>query len=274
MSETAVAHRLVAGYLRQFDAAASVLPVPRARELREQVVAHIDEAVGPDASDEEIAAVLLGLGSARLLVAEAVKASGKRPWASRIGWKGWTLIGVLLLIVAAISGYYIELNSMDSVGPLFVEGGSGWWYPPDYNRQVTTSADGATQTTVPIRPGQRQGFFIQVFNFTSMTQSVLGSNLFGGPNGGTSARVTLSTTDPQRAGNQPHAVRYASPPISIPPGQSRYLRITWISRGCLSKLDVAGMDSVELRVRVGWTTRTEYIQFNEGFFLGHGGYCP
>ena len=60
----------------------------------------------------------------------------------------------------------------------------------------------------------------------------------------------------------------------MPLGQSRYLRITWVSRGCLAKQDIAGMDSVELRVRVGWTTRTEYIQFNEGFYLGHGGYCP
>jgi hypothetical protein len=85
--------------------------------------------------------------------------------------------------------------------------------------------------------------------------------------------VTLSTSDPQRSGSEPHTLTYALP-VSIPPGQSRYLRITWISRGCLSKLDIAGIDSVELRVRVGRTTRTEYIQFNEGFYLGHGGYCP
>jgi hypothetical protein len=119
---------------------------------------------------------------------------------------------------------------------------------------------------------QRQGFFVQVFNFTGMTQTVIGSNLGGGPNGDTNAHVTLSTTDPQRSGSEPHAVRYGLP-VFIPPGQSRYLRITWISRGCLPKQDIAGMDSVELRVRVGWTTRTEYIQFNEGFYLGHGGYC-
>jgi hypothetical protein len=102
MNETAVEHRLVAGYLRQFDAAVAVLPVPRARKLRKQIVAHIDEAGGPDASDEEMAAALpsLGLGPARLLVAEAVKASGKRPWAARLGWKGWALIGALQLTVA------------------------------------------------------------------------------------------------------------------------------------------------------------------------------
>ena len=272
MNETRLVHPLVAGYLRQFDAAASVLPVPRARELREQVAAHIEEAVAPEASDEEVAAVLRGLGAPRLLVAEAVATTGKRSWAARAGWKGWTLVAVLALIVAAVSGYFIRITS---IGPLLVEGSSGWWYPQDYNRAVMTQADMADQTTVPIRPGHRQGFFVEVFNFTGMTQTVLGSNLGGiGPNGGTDARVRLSTRDPERTGHggYPHAVRYALP-VSIPPGQSRYLRITWISRGCVTAADVGGMDSVELRVRVGWTTRTEYIAFGEGFYLGPGGHC-
>src|SRR5712692_7080449 len=110
MSKTAVAHPLVAGYLRQFDAAASILPMDRARELREQIVAHIEDAARPGASDEQIAAVLSGLGPARLLVAEAVAATGKRPWVSRVGWKGWTLIGALVLAVAAVSGYYMRIS--------------------------------------------------------------------------------------------------------------------------------------------------------------------
>jgi hypothetical protein len=182
---------------------------------------------------------------------------------------------VLVLIVGAVSGYYIKINSMNSVRSLFVEGSSGWWYPQDYNHQVTTEADMATQTTVPIRPGYPQGFFVEVFNFTGMTQTVLGSTLGGfGPNGGTDARVRLSTVDPERTGDGgfPHALRYAMP-VSIPPGQSRYLRITWIARGCVTGADVRGMDSVELRVRVGWTTRTEYIAFGQGFYLGPGGQC-
>ncbi len=273
MSETALAHPLVAGYLKLFDAEAAMLPANRARELREQVAAHIEDAVGPDASDEEIAAVLRGLGSQRLLVAEAVAATGKRHWAAGFGWQGWALIGALLLVAAAVTVYHIKIDSMKRVAPLFVEGQSGWWYPPDYNREVTTEADGATQTTVPIRPGHRQGFFIQVFNFTGMTQTVLGSNLGGsGPDGGTNAKVTLSTSDPQRSGSEPHTLSYALP-VSIPPGQSRYLRITWTSRGCVSAAEVVGMDSVELRVRVGWVTRTEYIAFGQGFYLGPGGRC-
>jgi hypothetical protein len=206
-------------------------------------------------------------------VAQAAAAAGKRHWAARFGWKSWTLAGVLLMPAAAMTGYHLKIDSMKRVAPLFVEGQSGWRYPPDYTLQVTTEADMATQTTVPIRPGRWQGFFIQVFNFTRMTQTVLGSNLGGsGHNGGTGARVRLSTFDPLRHGSEPHTLSYALP-VSIPPGQSRYLRVTGISHGCVAKADVGGMDSVELRVRVGWITRTEYIAFGRGFYLGPGGHC-
>jgi len=85
----------------------------------------------------------------------------------------------------------------------------------------------------------------------------------------------LSTVSPSRQlTGRNTAIRHRAASVSIPPGQSRYLRITWISHGCLAKLDDAGMDSVRLRVRVGWVTRTEYIQFHECFFLGHSGHCP
>jgi len=33
------------------------------------------------------------------------------------------------------------------------------------------------------------------------------------------------------------------------------------------------MDGVVLRVRVGWTVRFENIPFDEGFYVGTGGYC-
>ena len=269
MSETALLHPLVTGYLKQFDADAAILPVHRARELREQIVTHIEEALGRDASDEEISGVLRDLGSTHVLVVDAMATTGKRSWVSRIGLKGWALVGALVLIVAAVSGYYIRIGS---IGPLVVQGSAGWWYPQDSSRSVLTEADMATQVTVPIRSGERQGFYVQVFNFTGMTQTVIGSDLENGPAGGTNVQVTASISDGRGSGNDPHAVRYGLP-VAIPPGQDRFLRITWISHGCLAGQNIAGMDSVGLRVRVGWTTRTEYIMFNEGFYLGTGGHC-
>lgn len=269
MTKTTVPHRLVTDYLRQFDADAAILPVQRARELREQLVAHIEEALGPEASDQEIAAVLDSLGSTRLLVTDAAATAGRRWWAARIGWRRWIVIGVLVLVATAICGYYVRV---DSVGSLSVEGSAGWWYPQDAIRGSWTEADNASQSTVPIRSGQRQGFYVQLFNFTGMTQTVLGSTLDNGPNAGTSVQVTVSTSDGAASGYDAHTLRYGLP-VAIPPGQTRFLRITWISRYCLPRGQDAGMDSVGLRVRVGWTTRTEEIQFDEGFYLGTAGHC-
>jgi hypothetical protein len=45
MSETVLEHPLVRQYLRALDAACVTLPAERARELREQIAAHLDEAL-------------------------------------------------------------------------------------------------------------------------------------------------------------------------------------------------------------------------------------
>jgi hypothetical protein len=62
MSGTALDHPLVRGYLRDLDAALRGLPAAQAGELREQITAHLDDALGPDAGDQEVAASLSRLG--------------------------------------------------------------------------------------------------------------------------------------------------------------------------------------------------------------------
>lgn len=76
MSGTALDHRLVRDYLAELDAAMRGLPAAQARELREQITAHLDDALGPDAGDQEVAATLRRLGSPADLAAEAEAASG------------------------------------------------------------------------------------------------------------------------------------------------------------------------------------------------------
>jgi len=63
-------HPLVAGYLRNLDAALASLPAASAAELSEQIRAHLLEALPPDAGEDAVTAVLAELGPARL-VAEA-----------------------------------------------------------------------------------------------------------------------------------------------------------------------------------------------------------
>jgi hypothetical protein len=56
MSATVLEHPPVRGYLRRLNAACIPLPVAQARELRDQIAAHLDEALAPDADDDEVAA--------------------------------------------------------------------------------------------------------------------------------------------------------------------------------------------------------------------------
>jgi uncharacterized membrane protein len=72
MNRTATDHRLVIEYLRKLDEALVVLPSGAARELREQITGHLDEALPPGASDQEVAEALHRLGRPADLAAEAV----------------------------------------------------------------------------------------------------------------------------------------------------------------------------------------------------------
>jgi hypothetical protein len=56
MSGAALDHRLARGYLGELDAAVRGLPAAAARELKEQITAHLEDALGPDAGDQEVAA--------------------------------------------------------------------------------------------------------------------------------------------------------------------------------------------------------------------------
>ncbi len=265
MRETAVGHPLVLEYLRQLDAALKALPVKNSRELREQVTAHLDEAAN----------VLRRLGSPGELVAEAVSVTGKRPWPARLGWRAWALIAAAVILIAAVISYVAVI---ESTGPLIAQGTSAWWYPQDYNRAVITEPDrmtGMTETTVPIRPGQRQGFVIELFNFTGRTQTVLGTTEdFTAPGGGANAQIGVSIVNPYRRNDAVWSLHYALP-ASIPPNQTRALRVLWTSNHCLPTGGGSGIRQLTIRVRVGWITRTEVIQLFQGFFLEHGkGPCP
>jgi HAAS len=270
MHGTAPGHPLVREYLRDLDAALAALPVRQARELREQITSHLEEALLPGAGDEAVAETLHRLGLPGDLAAEAAAAAGKRPWPSRLGWRAWTLIAAVLVLASTVISYVAVVQS---TGPLVAQGVAAWWYPQDYTRAVTTSANGQTQSTVPIRPGHRQGFVIELFNYTGLTQTVLGSTAadFVAPNGGTNIQIGGSTGPDHYMF---HSLRYTLP-VSIPPGQYRALRVLWTSRGCLPRASDSGTDVLTLQVRVGWITRTEVIELPQGFFLGPGkGPCP
>jgi len=278
MIRTALDHELVRSYLSELDAALRGAPVAQARELREQITAHLNDALPPDADDEQITAVLGRLGSPAELAADAGQAEVPplaalgmtRAWLrrrlARVRRRTWTVVGLIVVLAGTVTGYLIYFLAP---GPLQFNGASAWWYQQDSTHEVTSFADGATQTTVPLRFGQRQGFFISIYNPTGVTQTILG------PAYGSNVPDTLGTTIGQISVSVPNrtidrggttrSIMFTLPGV-IAPHQIRLLRVLWISDACISG-GTESIDQLSLRVRIGWFTRTEIIPLDQAWAL-------
>jgi hypothetical protein len=276
MTGTGLDHRLVRDYLRELDAAMATLPAVRARELRAQITAHLEEALQPGTDDQGVAAVLGRLGAPADLAAEAgaampvpvsaaIKAAA-RVRLAKVGRRTWIRLGAAVVVIGIVAGYlvfYLAGGSLE-VGPQ-----SMWFYPQDAAREVVTTADGVTQTTVPIRSGQRQGFAVGIYNPTDVTQTIVGTPSVPGlgPDSPAGQTAQVAVSIPNRdinGGGTSRKIRFTLPAV-IQPHQLRLLLVTWISDICLDKGATSVMDQISLRVRVGWFTRTEQIPLLQGW---------
>ena len=266
-----LAHPLVVGYLRDLDAALADLPGEAAAELSEQLRAHLVEALPPGADDDAVSAVLAALGPARLVAEEAAApASGGRgraqpvprlrrmaAWARRQPARTWVVIAAVAIAIGLPAG---TLTFWQAQPDLEWVGSFSWWSPVDAARSVTTEAAGATQDTVPLRPGKIQDFAIFVYNPSDMTQIITGSADHISPGAPVPATISVSTTATVYQMGEPHAVRYRTGG-PIPPHSYRWVLVRWRSAHCY--LEAAGgwqgNSDLELRVRVGWITTTEDI---------------
>jgi hypothetical protein len=274
MSGAGTDHPLVRDYLRELDTALAALPAGQAHELREQITAHIDDALGPEAGEHDVTGVLRQLGSPETLAAEAAAGASRAPRANRagrrllarlrqLGWRGRAALAATVIVAGGMVGY---VASAETAAPLSFDGLATWWYPRDYNREVFTEADGAEQVTVPIRSGQQQGFAVNIVNSGDWTQTVLGTAPNTVSPGGLDFRISVATTDPDHGGGNVHDRSYTLPG-SIPPHQERVLRMMWTSTSCIARGGSQGIDKLVLRVRVGLLTRTEVINLTQGWFL-------
>jgi hypothetical protein len=274
MTDTAHDHPRVRAYLRELDEALASLPPARAAELRDQIAGHLDDELAPGATDEEVAEAISRMGTPADLAREAGARRTVRATLKRRSWKFWTSVSAGLAAAGVLIGLLV---SVETTPALTFDGGYGWWYPQDGAHAVETSAAGAEQSTVPVRWHQQQGYYVEIYNFSGYTQTVLGNGTQWSWPDPSSARVAVSTrTSP--SGNPPDAApqdRYTLP-VSIPPGQSRFLKVTWTSQHfCVQKGGTFGTTAVILRVRVGWITRTEVITLPTEFALtGKSDYCP
>jgi hypothetical protein len=285
VNEPATDRPEVRNYLGALDAALVVLPADEATELREQIRAHLDDALTPEMDEHEVAVVLERLGPPSDLVAEAANpeppardsSDSSRRWRLRLphlSWRRWVAIVIVTALFGSALGYFVAL---ETTPPIQFGGASGWYFPQDYKHQVLSEADGAQQTTVPIRSGQTQGILINVFNPSGWTQTVLGlaPNSVGAS--GPHAQVALAGAgafDIAIYGGLTRGPFDWSLPEAIPPHQYRLLRLVWISTDCMSAGSAAGINSVALRVRVGWFTRTETVPLLMGFYVSGPSHGP
>ena len=275
--KTALEHPLVVDYLRALDGALASLEPEAAAELSEQLSAHIVEALPPGASDEVVAEVLAALGPPAMVAAEAGP-----PWperyrprqslwrraairARRAPLRAWLVIVPLALAACLGAGFLIFWQVQPSLG--FYSGSYAWWYAVDGARDVRTQAADATQDTVPLRPGQLQGFAVLIYNPSDVTQRVLGAPGYtislGAP---VPPQVAVAATTPWNLIGEPHAVRYEVGG-AIPPHSYRWVRVLWRSYRCYLN-DVGGSqgsNELTVRVQLGWITRTEDIQLPTEF---------
>src|SRR5579863_4368700 len=141
MSDTELKHFLIRDYLRELSAACVTLPAAQARELREQITAHLDEALPPDATAEEVQAELDRLGRPRSLAAEAAGpgwqpvARRLRNWLGHVRWWVWVALVLVVSMVATGAGLLI---SMRTAAPLQQASTFGWYFPQDQGHDVET----------------------------------------------------------------------------------------------------------------------------------------
>lgn len=265
MNDTVLEHPLVREYLRKLNIACAYLPLAQARELREQIAAHLDEALPPGAATEEVAAELSRLGSPRSLAADAAgpdrRGAARRLLGllGRVRWWAWVAIAALAaLAVSALTYTILALGVTMEQGPI-----GQWYYPQDQARSMPTGTGVNMQYTAPERFGQ-QGIEISVFNNSDWTQTVVGSDPNWFPFGGTSVQVAVGSGPCADSGDCFEGPIRWSSSGSIPPHSYRQLRVLWTSSMCLnpgpSALSMGtSIQELMLTVHVGIFTRTETI---------------
>ena len=271
MSDTVLENILVREYLRGLSLECISLPVAQARELREQIAVHLDEALAPDAANAEVQAELARLGSPRSVAAAAagpVRPAGwqlLRNWLGHVRW--WTWVAIVLVVAMVGTGAGL-LISMRTAAPLTQGPAFGWYFPQDQGREVDTQAGDARQVTIPQRYRQEQGFIINVVNDSDWTQTVLGAaQPFFYPFSNRPVQIAIGADKEVDLGGMDNHVRWSATG-SIPPHSIRMLRVLWDSNICwVPRTPPQSIQDVELNVRVGTVTRMEDVRLLDAVAL-------
>jgi hypothetical protein len=259
----------VVEYLRALDIALARLPRDDAAELRQQIVEHLDESVGANASDQQIAEVLDRLGRPEELVAESLGAKPRRWW-PRVrawSWHRWAIVALVVAVLGSGIGYVVNM----AVQPALQSSCQpcGWYYQRDSAHEHDIDNLTGDEMTAPDRPGQLQGLVFTIDNTSRWPETVLGvaSRSDIGVGNSHAPTIAVGTANAALTGLY-RSTRYVVAPAVVPPGQVRFLRVTWRSEHCnLAKGATVGTDTFGIRVRIGWFTHVQDLQIPETFAL-------
>lgn len=251
---TALRHPLVRTYLRRLDRALLHLDKADANELREEIVAHLSDSLPPEASTEDVQAVLDRLGTPESLISPGPGAPRRVPaprWLVRLLRRHWIAVSSIVVVVAAAITCGAIADTYWHAPPLT----GGWMVAPVYLSDSMKSIDAgiAEQTLLRARPGERQGFEVGIENDTDRAQTVLGVQ---------HPHRFLDGYDVQfgiHRGEHEFGPFYRS--VTIPPHGLAVVRIRFVTM-CLNGEGagrIISTDRLQLRVRVGWYTRNEDV---------------
>jgi hypothetical protein len=135
-------HPAVTDYIDEFDRIASVIPAARRTMLREEIVAHLRDAIPFDATDEEAAVAIAGFGTPEEIVANereggasiGLKRRRRWPWAVA----ALAVVGVTVAAFLIVPGLLVEKSIVteEPYGQPRVEDGVAYYEYLDAVREM------------------------------------------------------------------------------------------------------------------------------------------
>lgn len=170
----------------------------------------------------------------------------------------WIALGVVLVLASAgaITGTVWYRHYADAAR-LTVDGGEFYPITGGHGGYRDVQIGAVDVAGIQVRRATEQGFVLDVYNPSSVTQTILGTPHSPGPSA-EHDRVLVSTSDPNRFGAQ---VTFAPGPGAVPPGQYRAVKYLTRTSVCWHAGRSETYTALHLRVRVGGTVRTEVVPF-------------
>ena len=138
------------------------------------------------------------------------------------------------------------------------------WAAPDNLHSRESRAGSYSAINVPGDSSRRQAFYVEIENPSSVTQTVLGL----ANQGPTGYQFKLEASSMSRYGNDRTIDHfdYTTAPVRVPPNGSATLKFSFQTL-CMVRGDSLDWDGLDLRVKVGWLTRTEHVDFSRTSFV-------